>query len=236
MPLVLTTVTNGTVIDATAVQGYIDQIEYYLNEGIVNADLDGAAWVDSVHVFKPEFYGAPYPRTALTSGMTQYYVKNDNLYTAAGFHYNLGRNGALAIPGLQATLKIPQDDVRVKVLASFAAYEWGGSEVANEGGTLAPRTSSRTSISIEDGVQLAHTGRRIYQSGETPGTVEQSLLGGMVARKQICMADYLEFDKGTHDIGVRVRVYEPPAVMAGYVDWKHVFVVQRNLVVDYHLR
>jgi hypothetical protein len=236
VPLVLTTVTNGTVIDATAVQGYIDQIEYYLNEGIVNADLDGAPWVDSVHVFKPEFYGAPYPRTALTSGMTQYYVKNDNLYTAAGFHYNLGRGGALAVPGLQATLKIPQDDVRVKVLASFAAYEWGGSEVANEGGTLAPSYVVADFHLHQDGVQLAHTGRRIYQSGETPGTVEQSLLGGLVARKQICMADYLEFDKGTHDIGVRVRVYEPPAVMAGYVDWKHVFVVQRNLVVDYHLR
>jgi hypothetical protein len=109
-------------------------------------------------------------------------------------------------------------------------------EVADEGGTLAPSYVVADFHLHQDGVQLAHTGRRIYQSGETPVTLEQSLLGGMVARKQICMADYLEFDKGTHDIGVRVRVYEPPAVMAGYVDWKHVFVVQRNLVVDYHLR
>lgn len=236
MPLVLTTVTNGTVIDATAVQGYIDQIEYYLNEGIDNADLDGAPWVDSVHVFKPEFYGAPNPRAVLTSGMTQYYSKTDSLYTAAAYHYNLGRDGALAIPGLQATLKIPQDNVRAKVLASFAAYEWGGSQTANEGAALAPTHVVANFHLYQDGVQLAHTGRRIYRSGATPGTLETSLLGGMVARKQICMADYLEFDKGTHDIGVRVRVFEPPPPGAGLVDWKHVFIVQRSFVVDYHLR
>ena len=108
---------------------------------------------------------------------------------------------------------------------------------ADEGGTLAPSYVVADFHLHQDGVQLAHTGRRIYQSGETPTPAQEtSLLGGLVARKQICMADYLEFDKGTHDIGVRVRVYEPPAVMAGFVDWKHVFVVQRNLVVDYHLR
>lgn len=236
MPLVLTTVTDGTVIDATAVQGYIDQIEYYLNEGIENADLDGAPWVDSVHVFKPEFYGSPHPRTVLTSGMTQYYVKNDNLYTAASFHYNLGRDGALAIPGLQATLKIPQDDVRVKVLASFSAYEWGGSQSADEGGPLAPSYVVADFHLYRDGTRLAHTGRRIYQSGETPGTTQESLLGGMVARKQICIADYLEVNKGIHDIGVRVRIYEPPPPGPGIDDWKHVFVVQRNFVIDYHLR
>jgi hypothetical protein len=237
VPLVLTTVTNGTVIDATAVQGYIDQIEYYLNEGIDNADLDGSPWVDSVHVLKPEFYGSPSPRTVLASGMTQYYAKSDSLYTAASFHYKLGRDGALAIPGLQATIKIPQNDTRVKVLASFAAYEWGGSQVADEGGTLAPSYVVAAFHLYQDGVQFAHTGRRLYQSGETPGTDDTSLLGGMVARKQICMADYVELDRGTHDIGVRVRVYEPPVPPStSVIDWKHVFIVQRNFVVDYHLR
>ena len=238
MPLVLTTVTNGTVIDATAVQGYIDQIEYYLNEGIDNGDLDGAPWVDSVHVFKPEFYGAPNPRTVLTSGMTQYYAKGDSLYTSAAYHYKLGRDGWLAIPGLQATLKIPQDDVRVKVLASFAAYEWGGSQTANEGGALAPTHLVASFHIYQNEVRLSHTGRRIYRSGETPGgTDETSLLGGLVARKQICMADYLEFDRGTHSVGVRVRVYEPPVPPStSVIDWKHVFIVQRNFVVDYHLR
>jgi hypothetical protein len=229
--LSLTLVADGTTIDATAVQSYIEQIEYYVNEGIDVADLDSAPWVDSVHIFKPEFYGAPRPRVKAVSGETQFFRKNDSMYTAFASHYNLSRGGVVHIPGLQATLKIPEDDVRVKVLASFAAFEWGGSDVVDEAAQVVAKF-----YLYQNETQLAHTARRIYPSGSTPGGVDaDSLLGALVARKQVCIADYLEFDKGIHSVGVRVDI-NPPTVTGAYVDWKHVFVLQRSFVTDYNLR
>lgn len=238
MGLSLTLVADGTTIDATAVQSYIEQIEYYVNEGIDVADLDSAPWVDSVHIFKPEFYGAPRPRVKAVSGETQFFRKNDSMYTAFASHYNLSRGGAVHIPGLQATLKIPEDNVRVKVLASFAAFEWGGSDVADEGVTLIPAANSTVGqIHLyQNENRLDYTGRRLFPSCSVPGGVDaDSLLGALVARKQVCIADYLEFDKGIHSVGVRIDI-NTPTVTGAYVDWKHVFVLQRSFVTDYNLR
>ena len=167
MSLTLTTVVDGTLLTAAAVEDYIAKIERYGNEGVANADLDTAPWVNSVHIFKPEFYGSPSPRTQLVSGMAHYFRKSDNLY---------------------------QDDT-----------------------------------------QLAHTGRRLYGSGSTPTTEAETVLGALVARKQICMSESLAFTTGVHSCGVRLSVM--PIVTTGALDdWKHVFVLQRNFVVDYHLR
>lgn len=240
MGLSLTFVADGTTIDATAVQSYIEQIEYYLNEGIDIADIDAAPWIDSVHVFKPEFYGSPHPRVKAVSGETQFFRKNDSMYTAAAFHYELSRGGAVHIPGLQATLKIPEDNVRVKVLASFAAFEWGGSDVADEGGAAAVTPAANSTVGqihlYQDEQRLEYTGRRLFPSCSTPGGVnEDSLLGALVARKQVCIADYLEFDKGIHSVGVRIDI-NTPTVTGASPDWKHVFVLQRSFVTDYNLR
>jgi hypothetical protein len=235
MGLTLTTVTDGTDITAAAVEDYIAKIERYLNEGVASGDLDTAAWVDSVHIFKPEFYGAPYPRTKLVSGMAHYYRKTDSIYTAAAFHYNLGRESYVHVPGLQATLKIPDNSTRVNVTASFAAFEWGGSDTVDEGSTLSPASVVANFYLYQDETQLGHTGRRIYPSGATPTTDEETVLGALVARKQVCMSDSLSFNAGTRTCGVRVGV-QFPTISGALVDWKHVFVLQRNFVVDYHLR
>jgi len=236
--LSLTLVSDGTVIDAATLQGLVDQIEYYVNEGIALGDLDAAPWVESIHVFKPEFYGSPHPRVQAVSGEMQYFRKNDSMYTAAASHYELSRGGAIHIPGLQATLKIPEDNTRVKVLASFAAFEWGGSDTVDEGSTLIPAANSTVGQMhlYQNDNRLDYTGRRLFPSGSTPGGVdEDSLLGALVARKQVCIADYLEFDKGTHSVGVRLDI-NTPTKTGSAVDWKHVFVLQRSLVTDYNLR
>lgn len=235
MGLTLTTVVDGTPITAAAVEDYIAKIERYLNEGVASADLDTAAWVDSVHIFKPEFYGSPYPRTKLVSGMAHYYRKTDSIYTAAAFNYELGRESYVHVPGLQATLKIPEDNTRVNVNASFAAFEWGGSDTVDEGATLAPSSVVSKLYLYQDETQLAHTGRRLYPSGATPTTDAETVLGALVARKQICMSDSLSFNAGTRTCGVRVAV-QLPTKAGAMADWKHVFVLQRNFVVDYHLR
>lgn len=235
MGLTLTTVVDGTDITAAAVEDYVAKIERYLNEGVASADLDTAPWVDSVHIFKPEFYGSPYPRTKLVSGMAHHYRKTDSIYTVAAFDYRLGRESFVHVPGLQATLKIPDNNTRVNVTASFAAFEWGGSDTVDEGSTLVPSSVVANFHLYQDETQLAHTGRRIYPSGATPTTDAETVLGALVARKQICMSDSLSFNAGTRTCGVRVRV-RLPTVSGAMADWKHVFVLQRNFVVDYHLR
>jgi hypothetical protein len=235
MGLTLTTVVDGTSLTAAAVEDYVAKIERYLNEEVVSADLDTAAWVDSVHIFKPEFYGSPYPRTKLVSGMAHYYRKTDNIYTVAAFNYRLGRESFVHVPGLQASLKIPDNSTRVNVTASFAAFEWGGSDTVDEGSTLTPSSVVANFYLYQDETQLGYTGRRLYPSGATPTTEAETVLGALVARKQICMSDSLSFNAGTRTCGVRVGV-QLPTTTGALADWKHVFVLQRNFVVDYHLR
>jgi len=237
MSLTLTTVVDGTLLTAAAVEDYIAKIERYVDEGVANADLDTAPWVNSVHIFKPEFYGSPSPRTQLVSGMAHYFRKSDSLYTVAAFHYELGRETFVHIPGLQASLKVRAPGARVNVTASFAAFEWGGSELIQEGGpsNITPSTLVAKFHLYQDDTQLAHTGRRLYGSGSTPTTEAETVIGALVARKQICMSDSLAFTTGVHSCGVRLSVM--PIVTTGALDdWKHVFVLQRNFVVDYHLR
>lgn len=103
---------------------------------------------------------------------------------------------------------------------------------------LAPTNIAATFHLYKDESQLPHTGRRLYAASSNdpalPAEDKLAVLGALVARKQICISDSLPFSAGVHTCGVRVRVLLPGSV--GYADWKHIFVLQRNFVVDYHLR
>ena len=82
-------------------------------------------WVDSQHIFKPEFYGSPDPRMTAVSGATHFRETNSNLSEHALFNYELTGSTYAPVPGLCARIKLKHDST-VYINASFYAYEIGG--------------------------------------------------------------------------------------------------------------
>lgn len=240
MGLTLTTVADGTPITAAAVSGYIQTIETYLNEGIAAGDLQASpGWVQSTHVFKPEFFGSPDHRCELVSGDVHWRKHGDSLYSAAAAHYDLAKGAKVFIPGLQVSFKASAG-AQVRLLASFAAFEWGGVGTVNEGPSGFSVGRVADFYLHQDGVLLdAVTRRGLFESGQAaPGapSLSTDMLGALVARKQISYAETHTFGtSGQHTMGVYAELKEP--VTAGsVVDWRHVFVLQRSIVVDYNVR
>ena len=242
MGLSLTTVADGTTITAAAIEGYISTIETYLNEGIASADLLATPWVESTHVFKPEFFGSPDKRAAFVSGDVHYRIQGDSLYTAAAFHHDLIKNGVAYVPGLQVTFKCPANTY-VRVLCSFAAFEWGGIGTVNEGpaNLTDPPRGGQFHLHLDGdtfGPFGVTTDRNLYESGMSdpavPAQGESCVVGALVARKQHSIAEYvLVSTAGTHTIGVSLTIPEPVLTGASY-DQRHVFVLQRSIVVDFY--
>lgn len=240
MSLSLTTVVDGTPITAAAINSYITSIETYLNEGIASADLLATPWVESTHVFKPEFFGAPDKRAELVSGNLHYRVQGDSMYTAAAFHHDLIKNGVAYVPGLQVSFKCPANSM-VRVLCSFAAFEWGGIGTVNEGPaalTPLPRAGTfQLHLDGSSGPFGTTTTRPLYESGMSdpafPTQEESCVVGALVARKQHSIAEYVPVaTAGVHTIGVSLTIPAPVLTGASY-DQRHVFVLQRSIVVDY---
>lgn len=240
MSLSLTTVVDGTTITAAAIDGYVSTIETYLNEGIASGDLLATPWVESTHIFKPEFFGAPDKRAELVSGNAHYRVQGDSMYTAAAFHHDLIKNGIAYVPGLQVSFKCPANSV-VRVLCSFAAFEWGGIGTVNEGpAALSPAPRAALFKLHLDGSSVpfgSTTNRVLYESGMSdpavPTQEESCVVGALVARKQHSIAEYVPVaSAGVHTIGVSLAIPVPVLTGISY-DQRHVFVLQRSIVVDY---
>lgn len=241
MGLSLTTVADGTTITAAAIEGYISTIETYLNEGVVSGDLLSTAWVESTHVFKPEFFGSPDKRAELMSGDAHYRVQGDSMYTAAAFHHDLIKDGTAYVPGLQVTFKCPANTY-VRVLCSFAAFEWGGIGAVDEGpAALTPLPRAGTFKLHLDGSTVGGftTTRPLYESGMSdpaaPTQEESCVVGALVARKQHSIAEYvLVGTAGTHTLGVALTIPKPGIGASASYDQRHVFVLQRSIVVDFY--
>ena len=239
MSLTLTTVADGTTITAAAVQGYVSTIETYLNEGIASADLSASPWVESYHVFKPEFIGAPDKRAEMVSGDLHYRRQGDSLYTGAAFHHDLIKNGVAYVPGLQVTFKV-SGGTWVKVLCSFSAFEWGGIGTVDEGPAAASVAGRAGTFKLHlDGAVVGGTttSRNLFESGMSdpaaPAQEESAVVGALVARKQFSIAEYVYVSgTGVHTIGVQLAIPAPVKTGASW-DQRHVFVLQRSIVVDY---
>jgi len=74
------TFTVGDSFDENAIIDRFRALEHWINGGIKSDDLkDDEAWVESRHIFKPEFYGSPAPRVEAVSGDTHYRYRPFNV-------------------------------------------------------------------------------------------------------------------------------------------------------------
>ena len=109
MPISISQLTSGQALDAATFNNIFKQIEDFLNGGMAGSDLQtSSTWAKERHVVKPEFYGAPSPRTLLVSSDLHDRTILDNLKTFV--ITNDVTTDFIPIPGLSATIYADIDD------------------------------------------------------------------------------------------------------------------------------
>lgn len=234
MSLTLTTFASGAVIDATVLRARQASIEAYLNEGTIAADR-GTGWLGANHVYRPDFYGSPNPRTTLTSGESYFRNRDADVANRVFYSWYLGNTDAwFYVPGLTIPVQIPESLIagsvyyRLVVQASYYVYEYGG----DGSGTEASR-SALTGLLL-DGTLAGATVRPLY-SGSSMTAGAGAFRTFTYARKQhsFCTA-YVGgglIAPGVHHVGVGVKIDTPSTN-----DSKFVIFQQGNITARYYIR
>ena len=244
MPLSLTAIASGATIDADVLKARAASIERYVNEQIAVGDR-GTNWMNSVHVFSPDFQyaGASAGRLPLSGGEVWWSRREEDKSRRFVTSWRMTEDG-VAIPGLCRTIHLRQNiaatGYRLVVLASFYAFEYGG--WLDTGSVLDGPTERCATFRLAiNGTGIAATNRYLYRSSDdnpaspSPSPAGVAYNGTIYARKQITMmyADdgTLAAGAGLHDIEIRCA----PIPMATD-HWKHIFVDQGTLIVRYRDR
>jgi hypothetical protein len=233
MPVTLANVTAGTPISATVLRDRLQTVETYLNEQILNSDR-ADEWMQANHVYRPDFFGGSNPHTTLTTGESYFRSRPIAEERRAFFSYYLGQ-GPYPIPGLNATVQIPEDltglnyDYRLVVTASFYCYEYGGADGNMDESTY---EASQFTLLINGVPARSDCLERSLYKGSQTATEQAS---AFYPRKQISMVwgdvSAPTVDVGVNSIGVAVMPGTPLST-----EWKHIIVQQGNLIARYFLR
>jgi len=237
MPSSTPNVVVSTTTSASDVHDKIDDFENFVNYEIEgDQEIQGPGnsisedrWVETKHIWAPEFYGAPDPRTELTSSRVHYRrTLNDLINQGAHFSIAHSAKSWVHIPGLTATVKLRRDCV-VDIYATWFAFEYGG--IASNAGSLEQKRACKFRLAV-DNVGKTSTTRYLRAS---------CALNSHFTRKQFSIVKQLELSAGVHNIGVRCRMEERSFYSFSGKDWddvldhkKFVFVGGRNLEVDAH--
>ena len=223
MGLSISNFTGGSIITATDVLNRVDEVEKFVNGGIVAADLKSSSpWVDAKHIVKPEFYGSPAPRTHGTTFDAHYRRTSGALQESTLFYEDISTDDWLVIPGLAASFHIPAE-AYCQIYATF--YLFG-----SQGGTYP------NSAFMEDF-------RSAYFALHVNGTVKNSTYRSMwagtdgfqnLAKRQHSIAYAVDgtLARGNHSVSVRIKMQKNSTASALTLrNWEKVYVTARNLVV-----
>lgn len=241
MPLSLTAISSGAVIDADVLKLRASTIERYVNEQIAAGDRT-TNWLESLQVFAPDFQygGGAAPRVIMPGGEISWRERGPDRATAALFYF-ANQTNYVPVPGLCATIylpEVPTSTFRLKMYATFYAFEYGG---LGSGTTPnGPRDELGTAANFQfflDGTAVAASRRKLPPSSNTnnPGV---SFSGQIYCRKQVVMhhveAGSVFTAAGVHHVEVRCQPTAPATASAP--EWKHIFVVNGRLEVEHRLR
>ena len=216
----------GDVVSATDIVDRVEDVEDFLNGGVVAADLQASEWVQSHHIYKPEFYGSPDPRAVAVSARTHWRERGHDCYDWSVHHSTSANAAYVTVNGLGATVHVPKmgggTDCFATVLVSFYTYEWGGLAVTDEATLVA------TFDLFVNGTKQTGTMRTLFSSDSAvpPSTVR--------SRKQHNMMKEFKLSEGIHHIDVRVKVEQPASYLpaTGTSTHEHIIVSGQSLLVD----
>lgn len=234
MPTSLTTVTNGTAINASDLTSYCSAIEWYINEGIVAADLkSSAAWVRSSRVFGPDFTTGIVQNGRLVSGEA-HWTRRDHTTFARSVHHSEvntdagGTSGKyVTVDGMTRTFAVPtaigaasDPTHKLRVCMDWYCHELGGD------GTVDETTDHCADFALfVDGSPVAATARPLFTASDaalTPATIDLVAAHQYSIRYPVPIAT-----AGVHHVGLRIRMYTMTST-AVFPDWRHIFIWGRS--------
>lgn len=221
MGLSMPTFTDGTAIAASALRDRGDDVEEFLNRGIVSGDLKTSSkWVDRLLIYKPEFYGSPAPRAECVSGDVHYRFRDDVLQEAAVYHGEQVVGTWIPIHGLSVTVRNPWTvSVRCTISASLYAFTIFGSTSYVPWG----QKSADFALFLD----------QFQQTGTTRGLYVANGKSGLFGRENIGIVGMPTVPTGTHNISVKINL-QATTYTGTAPNWKHTFVVPRSINVDFH--
>ena len=233
MSLSLTPFSNGDVVNAGAVRAQMDTVENFVNTGISASDLQSSpAFVQTSHIFKPDFYGAPAPRSRHETAETHFRSGGYDRVDRVNFHPELSLNRWLPIRDMYVTVKVPRT-CRFTVRAHCFVYEAGGFgeevDVEQEPGNAIAMLGC-----FVGGTKAIGTDRFVYV-GQLGGN--HDLYDWTHKNHSWAFQHNTELSVGIINIGFRLKIL-PRAAIGGALGSKakHIIVQERSLVLDMFLR
>mgnify|MGYP003652412578 CR=1 FL=1 len=203
--------TAGTMT-AAEINRHIEELEVFINSGIIGSDLKSTPWVKNEHIDPADFYGAPAPRWEGVSSAVHHRRTNNSREHAALFVDDVAPNKWVTVHGLGARVRVhPQvaRTVGLEVCATWYAYEGGGVEpYAVDTSETSTELCAEFALFI-DGVQQTGTLRELFR-----GSANQV----NYARKHHTINFFApDISDGIHDVSVKIRVKES-AIRVGQMD------------------
>tara|TARA_A100001515_G_C4563236_1_gene207287 strand:- start:101 stop:832 length:732 start_codon:yes stop_codon:yes gene_type:complete len=239
MPISIPTLTAGT-LTASAVNSIFQKLEDFINGGIDSTDFDTSLkWCKERKIVRPEFYGAPSPRTLLVSSDLHTRQVSNNLYTFV--ITNDISQGYVPIPGLSATIyaDLNQDEgetcVAIVNSCFFCLEKEAVSGNRNSGLDDNTPTAGLTRDKVEHNDVLAATFALYVNDTKVSGT-ERYLYWNFdgFAFKNHSISAMITLNRGMNNVSVRVKAAPdvPSSPGPGPYNFYQVMVRERNMHIE----
>tara|TARA_R100001591_G_scaffold21106_1_gene30151 strand:- start:2090 stop:2827 length:738 start_codon:yes stop_codon:yes gene_type:complete len=241
MPVNIPALTTAASLNAATLNDIFLLVEKFLNGGMDSTDIDTSSeWIESRHVVKPDFFGAPAPRVHLTSSDVHIRERLNNLHTFVVT--NDMSNGFIPIPGLSASFYVDlnadeADTCFAIVNANFFCLEKEAvSGDRNSGlvddspnGDFDPDDYESSSYLagifalFVNGSEISSTRRNIYANYDG------------FAFKNHSISAMIELSKGMNDVSIRIKPSpdeQPASAGNNKVYFYQIMIRERNMNIE----
>jgi len=250
---------SGDVLTASDITSRFQELQRFVNGGIKTSDVKtSATWVESQHIFKPEFYGSPSPRFEAVSGDVYYkhrqanklnrYYRHEHsgsLVQPSGSYSGGGSDAAVwhPIEGMSSTIHVTEATVTAIAVGTFYAWESGGEipvrehavpvDLSNERGFFAAQNAGKVCAEFKLFVDT-DDGAGPQPVGSTLRRIYQRAGGRYNCRRM----QHSFLWTGTLTRGVNKLSYRSWYRLLAEDDEsaRHVYVDARNFIVDVHYK
>ncbi len=261
-PTIFSDVSDGDILEAKDIRDRAKELQRFLNGRIETPrDVSSAAFVDTQHIVKPEFYGNPSPRMEGVSSDTIYRKRSGNLLESYYRHEASGSTNISAphsgvsgdtptsdfaspsgddinvwhpIEGMAATIHCHERPNGAICLGSLYAYEDGGTTSDNHDFSDDFLAAQTASLIIAEFMLFVDTGNGPVAQERTRRRLFASGADNYRCRRMNhSFAQNITLEHGENKVSYRC-FYRMEGIQ--YRRAIHLYARARNFVVDVHYR
>ena len=239
MPINITPLTSSTVLSETTLNDVFQKTEEFLNGGMTLADIDTSKeWVTEKHVVKPEFYGAPAPRTLLVS--SDLHERKELELLRSFVVTNDMTTEYVAIPRLSATFFVHKQD---QYSSNDTESQTDNIAIVNASWNCleSPSTFAVTNTALSGSAILTGNGEiegddfivarfALFVNGQQVRHTVRNLYAnyGTYAMKSHSISAMVQVNRGMNDVSIRVQPVGDTSTCRKY----QIIVRQRSMNIE----